>query len=406
MPVLTGPRVMHVSTSAAGHERPAMAVAPDVEAPRPAAEFVVLAADLRHLAPPGPCGERALAAIERLLDLPEALRPAALPGAFEEFALACAAAAPDPDRALEELCSLVRERHASLLADRAFAFVVEARQRRAGMLAWLLRQNVAGLGRARAELHARADEIARLREERRCAEAQLRVLEDDLCRSRMLADRGLCAAGLAHDFNNLLQAILAHASIALDRLPEGDSTRPALEQILEVAGRASELSRGLSRWDHCAPVAALPAELNPHVEYVLELLAASTPGHVEVRPALAARLPRAAVDPTDLRRIVLNLVMNAWQAIGPRPGTVRVATGTAGDDAGRLVYVEVEDDGPGIADDVRARLFEPFHTTRERGLGLGLANVRLLVERSGGRIEVWSGPGQGARFRASFPVAG
>lgn len=282
---------------------------------------------------------------------------------------------------------------------------VERPPGRAAMLEWLLQENAGGLERARSELKALAAEAARLREQVSSIEAERLTLERDLARSRALADRGLAAAGLAHDFNNLLQTVVGHATIALGDLPPGNPEHEALLRVVDAARRAADLSHGLARWERDERPPERPTDVNRAVGSVLDLLAVSAPPHVGERRVLLPDLPAARVDPTDLRRVVLNLVVNAWQAIGPRPGTLRVSTGTTAARGERMVYVEVEDDGPGLTDEARERVFEPFYTTREGGSGIGLPNVRLLVERWGGRIEVWSVPGQGARFRASLPVA-
>jgi signal transduction histidine kinase len=364
-----------------------------------------LVADLRQMAPPGAHGVRARAALDRLLDMPDTQRLAGLAVSFEEFAQACAAAVPESDAVVEDLRAFVREHHAPLLIEPVFAQLIEGPRRRTSMMAWLLRENLGSLERTRSELHLRQAEIDRLRQVVERIDAERLTLESDLERSRTLADRGLAAAGLAHDFNNILQAVVGHASIALGGPQAGHAEREALEQVVAAAKRAAELSRGLSRWEHGEAPKAGSVDVNAVVVSVLDLLSAASPRHVDEQRVLPPDLPPALVDPTDLRRIVLNLVMNAWQALGARQGTVRVSTGASATRNEEMVYVEVEDDGPGIDDEVRARVFEPFYTTREGGGGVGLANVRLLVDRWGGRIEVWSTPGEGARFRASLPVA-
>ncbi len=363
-----------------------------------------LVADLRPLTPAGAAGARALAALERLLDRPEAQRPAALAPAFETFLRACAEAAPDADATADDLRAFVRTHHAGLLAIPQFAELVEHPRRHAQMLAWLLHENVEGLERARGDLRLREHEIAELRAELERIDAEKLAVETDLQRSRVLADRGLAAAGLAHDFANLLQSILGHTALVRDRLPANAPDRQALEQVERAAQRAAELSRGLARWDRDPTPRARALDLNAIVREVLDLLAASSPHQVEEQRLLAEALPHVEADPTDVRRIVLNLVMNAWQALGARAGTVRVSTGSVAAPGDARVYLEVEDDGPGMDDDVRARVFEPFFSTRSGGGGIGLPNVRLLAERWDGRIEAWSTRGAGTRFRVSFPA--
>jgi hypothetical protein len=247
-------------------------------------------------------------------------------------------------------------------------------------------------------------EVERLGAELARADSGRLALERDLERSRRLADRGLAAAGLAHDFNNLLQIIVGHAAIALEGLPGTAPAHSALQRLLTAANRAADLSRGLARWDRDEKPAPRPVDVNEVVTEVLDLLADSAPAQVEEARELAPGLPHLSAHPSDVRRIVLNLVLNSWQAIGTDRGRVRVATGAAAGPGGPLVWVEVEDDGPGLTDEARQRVFEPFYTTRECGSGVGLPCVSRLVERWGGRIEVWSVRGQGARFRVSLPA--
>lgn len=391
------------ATGPTGSPRPSAAETTEA-AHRLGERIAALVAELRPLAPAGSAGTRALAALDRLLERPAASRPAALASAFATFVRACADGAPDPDATADDLRAFVRMHHAELLAIPQFAGVVEQPRRQAQMLAWLLDENVSGLERARGELRLRDGEIARLRAELERIDAEKLAVEAHLQRSRALADRGLAAAGLAHDFANLLQAILGHAALVRERLPTDGPDHEALTQVERAAQRAAELSRGLARWERDPTPQARPLDLSALVAEVLDLLAASSPHAVHEERVLPPELPPVTADATDLRRIVLNLVMNAWQALGAARGTVRVRTGTTDSPAGAEVFVEVEDDGPGMDDDVRARVFEPFFSTRAGGCGIGLPNVRRLAERWGGRVEVWSTRGEGTRFRVSFPA--
>jgi len=269
------------------------------------------------------------------------------------------------------------------------------------MLAWLLRDQVARIEQADRDVDpaVAADaplrlELARLREEHATV---VRELEQ----RRAQADIGLMAAGMVHDFNNILTVITGHASIA--RSTAGPRERESLDLVLQAAHRASELSRTLLRWVRHGRPEPEPVDVSSVVREVLDLLAISAPSRVLTVRHLSAGLPAVLSDAIDLRRVVLNLVVNAWQAVGDGPGEVRVATGASGDQA-REVWLEVVDDGRGMNPDVSGRIFEPFFSTRDGGTGLGLATVHSIVERNGGRIEVWSQPGRGARFLVSLPV--
>jgi signal transduction histidine kinase len=271
------------------------------------------------------------------------------------------------------------------------------------MLEWLLQENVHRLERMNSELGGQAAETERLRRELSQLETERAQLAQELARSRSLADIGMMTAGVVHDFNNLLQAIIGYASLTHDELPADDPRRSTLEQSLDAAGRAAELTRRLMDWAKREPGHAEPCDLGVLTGEVLDLLAPSSPPRALLLRALAPHLPLVMADPTELRRIVLNLMMNAWQAIGERPGEVLVTTGTI-EGRERRVFVEVSDDGCGMDEETRMRVFEPFYSTRDQGYGLGLPTVQRLVETLGGTIEVWSEVGRGARFRVALPA--
>jgi len=273
--------------------------------------------------------------------------------------------------------------------------------RHSAMLAWLLRDHVSRLDQAGDAIGGRPDETASLRRELAELRAGHERVLAELERRRSLSDLGLLAAGMVHDFNNLLTVISGHASIA--RVGDEAQRDLSLERIVQATQRAAELSRTLLRWVRHDTPTPERTDLNALVAEVLDLLAPSAPARVLLSRAPGADLPDVTVDPVEVRRVVLNLVTNAWQAIGDRPGEVVVRTGPG---EGRFpeVWFEVADDGRGMSPDVSARAFEPFFSTREGGSGLGLATVQRIVDRLGGRIEVWSEPGRGARFRVSLPA--
>ncbi|MBI5169150.1 MAG: hypothetical protein HZA61_06655 [Candidatus Eisenbacteria bacterium] len=347
--------------------------------------------------PAGASGRNARRALERLMEQPEPDRLDALPEAITRFEQALVETGLDSGEIHDELRALVREKHVALLRDPAVAHVIEAPYRRADMLSWLLRENVGRAERLSAETQRLQQELSR-------ALAEREVLSRELERQRALAEVGLLAAGIAHDFNNLLQVIAGHTAMVRGALPPDHPERESLDKAIAATRRASELSRrmlGLARQES-AP--AQPFDLNAVVTEVIELVAPSVPRHVRVAPELAETLPPVFADPTDVRRIVLNLLINAWQAIGPSEGTVRIRTGQATARA-RMPWVEVSDDGCGMSEEMRGRIFEPFFTTRPDGRGLGLPMVHQLVEKHGGQLEVWSETGAGARFRVSLPAA-
>ncbi len=329
--------------------------------------------------------------------LPAARASSELPELLSGFERDVAGPQGDTDAEHEALRVLIHERHAVLLADPAFAQWLDAPHRHAAMLAWLLRDQVARIEQADRDADPANEtlrrELARLRTEHA---AVVRELEQ----RRAQADIGLMAAGMVHDFNNVLSVIAGHASMVRSTASPRDLA--SLDLILQAAHRASELSRTLLRWVRHERPRPEPVDVSAVAREVVDLLAISAPSRVLMVRRLAADLPLVLADPIELRRVVLNLVVNAWQAIGDGPGQVSVATGISGGDAPE-VWLEVLDDGRGMKADVSMRVFEPFFSTRDGGTGLGLATVHSIVHRAGGRVEVWSQPGRGARFRVSLP---
>jgi PAS domain S-box-containing protein len=262
------------------------------------------------------------------------------------------------------------------------------------------------VGAARDVTEAREAEQERLRLERQMQEAQ------------RLESLGLVTGGVAHDFSNVLTVILGNLRLALGELPSGDALRPRLERALAAAEHGAGLTEQMLVYAGGAPQARKPVDLSALVLDMLDLARAALPAHVRLRESLA---PGVWVqgDETQLRQVVLNLVANAGEAIGGRPGRVDLVTrvvdaegrelgaahGGAGLGPGRYALLEVVDDGPGMDAVTRERVFEPFFSTKLSGRGLGLAAVLGIVRGHGGAVAVESGPGRGSRFRVLVPEA-
>jgi signal transduction histidine kinase len=203
-----------------------------------------------------------------------------------------------------------------------------------------------------------------------------------------------------HDLSNVLHVVAAHTSMVRTRAHGRDAE--ALDHVLEAAQRASELMRRVLEGAHPSPAAGEPADLGSIVAEALDLLAPSAPPQVRLVRRLQPALPLVRVGPTELRRVIMNLVLNAWQACEERRGEVVVTSGLG--EGGDRVWLEVTDDGRGMDAATAARIFEPFFSTRDDGHGLGLSLVGEIVERHDGAIEVTSRPGEGARFRVTLPA--
>lgn len=224
--------------------------------------------------------------------------------------------------------------------------------------------------------------------------------ERRLARSEKLAAVGQLAAGIAHEIYNPLNIIGGFAEFLLEKTPEGDPRRSALEDI----GRETERCRKL-----VADLLGFARERSPQVkETDLNALAAEAvdlagpqarPRKVKVRLTTDERLPRMEADPDQIKQVLLNLILNACQAM-PEGGTATVETRLEG---GRAV-LSVKDTGPGLAPESMSRLFTPFFTTKEDGTGLGLALSYAIVERHGGELRADNDPQGGARFTVRLPI--
>jgi PAS domain S-box-containing protein len=225
------------------------------------------------------------------------------------------------------------------------------------------------------------------------------ALEEQLRQAQKMEAVGKLAGGVAHDFNNLMMAVIGYSDLLLLRDDPGG--REKLEAIRDSAVRASELTRQLLAFSgrqtlqlHELDLAAAVQALEPLLEEVV--------GDNELHLELAGAPAIVSVDPVQLERVILNLAMNARDALGD-PGTVRIEVGVEGDTA----TLTVADDGAGMDDETRARVFEPFFTTKglSESSGLGLATVHGIVGQSGGTIDVASEPGVGSVFTVRLPLA-
>jgi CheY-like chemotaxis protein/two-component sensor histidine kinase len=223
-----------------------------------------------------------------------------------------------------------------------------------------------------------------------------------------MASIGQLATGIAHELKNLLAGIRGYAEIG--REGELDAAR-AFAKIVAVTERASRLTDGLLAFSRKARPRVEPVDLDRLVDDVLDLaLTKKARRGIRVSREVEDGLPRALCDANQIEQVLLNLVLNALEAMRTTGGgALRIRLARAGGD---MVEVSVADTGPGIAPEVQARIFEPFFTTkagfgpgRVAGTGLGLSVSRGIVEQHGGTIEVESAPGAGARFTVRLPAA-
>jgi PAS domain S-box-containing protein len=252
--------------------------------------------------------------------------------------------------------------------------------------------------------------------DRKKAQDEWRSLEAHMREMQRLESLGVLAGGLAHDFNNVLSVVLGNTALAQAEVPENATVQRRLERIRAAAQHAAGLTDQMLTYSGNASVSLKPLDLSRLVDGVHDLLEAS----MARQSRLELRLETPTLvdgDETQLRQVVVNLVSNASEAMKGRPGTVRVRTGSLHADrayladsfgpqeleAGDYAYVEVSDPGDGISDAARARIFEPFYTTKVSGRGLGLAAVLGIVHGHRGAIKVLSEPGRGTTFRVLLP---
>jgi PAS domain S-box-containing protein len=244
-----------------------------------------------------------------------------------------------------------------------------------------------------------------------------RAAEEALRRAAKEESLSVLAGGVAHDFNNLLAAILGHASLALKQLPPGGAARRHVEKAAAAVERASDLTRQMLAYSGRGHFVVRPTDFNALVRENLPLLEVALPKNVRLEAVLDPDLPPVEADVGQIQQVLMNLVINAAEAIGARGGRVAVVTSTrevSPHDVGlwrasghplapgRYVSLEVQDDGPGMDPGTVDRIFEPFFTTKFTGRGLGLAAVLGVVRGHRGALSVDSGAGRGTVFRLLF----
>jgi PAS domain S-box-containing protein len=232
---------------------------------------------------------------------------------------------------------------------------------------------------------------------------------------RRLSSIGTLAAGIAHDFNNLLANILANAELALTELPPRSRAMDELERIRMVAIRGAEIVRELMVYAGQEQARREPVDLSRVVEEMLEMLRIAVSKHATIVMDLASGLPPVIAAPAEIRELIMNLILNASEALGEKDGEIRISTSLA--KGGRLeranpaggstecVRLVVADTGPGIPASMKNRIFDPFVTTKHPGRGVGLTIVRTIVHKYGGNIRIASPPGRGTRFSILLPCA-
>ncbi len=255
--------------------------------------------------------------------------------------------------------------------------------------------------------------------DRKLAEAEWQRQEEQLRHTQKLESLAVLAGGIAHDFNNLLTVILGQADLTLAALPKSSGLTTNLNAVITASERAAELCAQLLAYAGLGRIVVAPLDLSAVVREAAPMLRLSAGKAAELRYELADDLPAVEADPTQLRQLLGNLVLNASEALGDGPGEVVVRTGlvdrssealarTLVDDClpgGQYLFLEVGDTGCGMDESTRARIFDPFFSTKFTGRGLGLPAVLGIVRGHHGAIEVDTAPGRGSTFRVLLPTS-
>lgn len=250
--------------------------------------------------------------------------------------------------------------------------------------------------------------------EKRRVEAQRREMEARLVETQKLESLGLLAGGIAHDFNNILQGVMGNADLALRSVDAQSPLRRRLEAIRATSRRAADLCKLMLAYSGRGSFTLERRDVASLVRETVQMVEASISKRVAVACSLEEDLPLVECDAAQIRQVVMNLLINAAEAIGDAEGTISVSAVRAahpeggpvpgGDDSGVLLVVR--DTGCGMDQAIQARIFEPFYSTKFTGRGLGLAAVQGIVRSHRGHLAVKSAPGSGSEFRIFLPAAG
>lgn len=254
---------------------------------------------------------------------------------------------------------------------------------------------------------------------RRLDEERLR-LDARIQQTQKLESLGVLAGGIAHDFNNLLMVILGNVDLALQDLSEVSPARPMMLEIEQVAHRAADLCKQMLAYSGKGRFVVRPIDLGEVVEEMRTMMQSAISRKATLRLDLARPLPRIEADVSQIRQVVMNLVLNASEALGGASGMVSITTGQLACDRayldgtrqfqdlpeGQYVFLEVSDTGCGMEATTLERIFEPFFSTKFTGRGLGLAAVLGIVRGHRGAMKVYTELGKGSTFKLLLPAAG
>jgi PAS domain S-box-containing protein len=251
--------------------------------------------------------------------------------------------------------------------------------------------------------------------ERRRAEEEKLLLEKQLHQAQKLESLGVLAGGIAHDFNNILAVIMCYSSLGQQQ-PE--KAAEFMSEIEKAAERAAGLCRQMLAYAGKTQFVESHVDMTLLLDEMLNMLKSTIPQNVTIKPYLTGDMPQIKADASQIRQIVMNLIINASEAIGEEQGDIRVALTkstigaeqTEKDHIGKAIApgaylcLEVTDTGCGMDDETKQRIFEPFYTTKFPGRGLGMSAVLGVITSHKGALQLSSQPGQGTTFKVYLPV--
>ena len=253
--------------------------------------------------------------------------------------------------------------------------------------------------------------------ERKRAEEERKTLQMQLIQAQKMQAIGTLAGGIAHDFNNILGAVLGYAEMARDASPSGSAVARDLDKVLEAGHRAAALVKQILAFSRQADTERILLEPVHMVKEAIKLLRPTLPSTIAIKQKFNPALQPIIADPTQIHQIVMNLCTNAFHAMEQTGGTLEITLEGCelspldlqqfpGVQPGKFVVLSVSDTGPGIAPEIRGKIFDPYFTTKEvgKGTGMGLAIVHGIVTNSGGFVKCLSEPGKGSIFQVFFPA--
>ena len=255
---------------------------------------------------------------------------------------------------------------------------------------------------------------------RKQAEEESKIMEEKLRHTQKLESLGVLAGGIAHDFNNILTSILGNTDLALDDLSPASLARDYIEEIQKGAKRAAELSHQMLAYSGKGKFVIENIDMNEIIKEMVHMLEVSISKKHSIKYDLAENLPSIEADINQIRQVIMNLILNASEAIGDNSGVISITTeaGECDKDCFKKMYlddelpkglynfIQVADTGVGMDEETIKKIFDPFFTTKFTGRGLGMSAVLGIVRGHKGAINVESKPGKGTIFTVLLPPSG